>query len=163
MYSFSTSSRQRIAEVHELLQELAFETIKISSFDFGIPSNGGKRTAEQQKGLFNKGYSQCDGYNKKSYHQSGLALDFVPYINGGFTWGNEEAFLSIAKSAFQIWENIVDKHGFFLHWGGFWKAKDLNFNGLLDVDDKLGWDLPHFELRKRPQEKGVYPIEWNNN
>ena len=158
MYSFGTSSQQRIAEVHELLQALAFETIKISPFDFGIPSTGGKRTAEQQKELFDKGNSKCDGYNKKSYHQTGLALDFVPYIDGSYTWENTKAFLAIAKAAFQVWNTIPDKNGFFLHWGGYWEAKDLNGNGWLDIDDKLGWDLPHYELRKSPQVNGVYPI-----
>ena len=69
------------------------------------------------------------------YHQTGLALDFVPYINGAYTWQNEQAFLAIAKTAFQVWDNIPDKKGMFLHWGGFWRAEDLNFNGLLNLDD----------------------------
>jgi peptidoglycan LD-endopeptidase CwlK len=161
MFKFSTASKQRISQVHELLQILAYETIKVSPYDFGIISNGGLRTAEEQKELFDKGYSKCDGYNKKSYHQSGLALDFVPYIDGSFTWKNEKAFLSIANKAFHVWSAIKDTKGYFLHWGGYWSAKDLNSNGLLDINDKLGWDLPHFELRKYPQEKGVYPVEWD--
>lgn len=160
MYKFGNASKQRIQEVNGLLQTLANETIQASPFDFGIPSTGGLRTAEQQKELYNKGYSKCDGYNKKSYHQTGLALDFVPYIDGGYTWANKEAFLAIAKTAFEAWEKIPDKKGYFLHWGGFWKAKDLNLDGFLGDGDQLGWDLPHFELRKTEQTKGVYPINW---
>ena len=33
------------------------------------------RTAEEQNELFTAGYSQCDGYNKKSFHQLWRAKD----------------------------------------------------------------------------------------
>jgi peptide/nickel transport system substrate-binding protein len=39
---------------------------------------------------------------------------------------------------------------------------DTDGDGILEVTDKLGWDLPHFELRKVPQTRGVYPIEWED-
>jgi peptidoglycan LD-endopeptidase CwlK len=159
MYKFGDASISRIGKVHQLLQRLANGTIEKSDFDFGIPSTGGLRTTEEQYELFKKGNSQCDGTIKKSYHQTGLALDFVPYINGKYTWENKDAFLSIAKTAFDVWEKMDDKQGMFLHWGGFWTAKDLNGNGLLDINDQLGWDLPHFELRNYAQVKGVYPID----
>ncbi len=160
MFTFGQGSKARIAEVHELLQKLANDTIAKSPFDFGILKTGGLRTAEMQKELFDKGYSQCDGTIKKSFHQTGKAIDFVPYINGNYTWENKQAFLAIAKTAFEVWEEFEDKQGFHLHWGGFWSAKDLDGNGLLEPDDKLGWDAPHFELRTNEQVKGKMPIDW---
>eukprot|EP01029_Cantina_marsupialis_P006149 TRINITY_DN166975_c0_g1_i1.p2 TRINITY_DN166975_c0_g1~~TRINITY_DN166975_c0_g1_i1.p2 ORF type:complete len:171 (-),score=15.65 TRINITY_DN166975_c0_g1_i1:1217-1729(-) len=157
MYKFGKSSTERLREVHELLQLVAKASIQQSTFDFGIPSTGGLRTAEQQKKLFDRGVSQRDGVKKKSYHQYGMALDLIPYINGGYTWSNREAFLVLAKTVFEAWDSIEDTQGLHLHWGGFWRAKDLNNNSSLDLEDKLGWDLGHFELRTRAQ-KNTMPI-----
>ncbi|MCT4602997.1 MAG: M15 family metallopeptidase [Marinifilum sp.] len=155
MYKFGKQSKVRLAKVHHLLQELAYATIKKSEYDFGIPNTGGLRTAEMQKELYDKGYSKLDGYKKKSYHQTGLALDMVPYIEGKYTWQNKTAFLHIARTAFEVWNQLENHQGLFLHWGGFWRAKDLNDNNLLDLDDKLGWDLPHFELRNKAQANAM--------
>ena len=155
---FGKRSIKNIQTTHRILQQLAAAIMARSEFDFGILDNGGLRTAEEQNDIFNTGATQCDGYNKKSYHQSGLAIDFVPYI-GGYTWESKEAFLQIAKLAFEEIENIY-MDDYFLHWGGFWSAKDLDGDGVLEVTDKLGWDLPHFELRKVKQTRGVYPIDW---
>ncbi len=157
MFTFGDASKKHIAGVHDLLQDLAYETIKRSAVDFGVLVNGGLRTAEEQKALFDQGRSKCDGYKVKSYHQSGLAIDFVPYIAGSYTWSNENAFLAIAATALAVWEEVADKQGYYLHWGGFWSAGDLNQNAVLDPKDRLGWDPPHFELRTAPQ-KGVYPV-----
>lgn len=159
-FKFGTRSRERIATVNQLLQDLAYGTIAISEYDISITKTAGLRTAKMQKELFDKGRSQLDGINKVSYHQSGKAIDFVPYIDGKPTWANNKAFLAIADAAFKTWDDIPDKSGYHLHWGGYWRAKDLDGDGVLDEDDKLGWDLPHFELRTYPQTKGVYPVEW---
>ncbi|MGQ1911241.1 hypothetical protein ACT3CE_15825 [Marinifilum sp. RC60d5] len=151
MYKFGKQSKARLLEVHILLQKLAHATLEQSKYDFGIPSTGGLRTAEMQNELYKKGFSKLDGYQKKSYHQTGLALDLVPYINGKYTWQNKEAFLHIAHTAFHVWSEITSSKDIYLHWGGFWRAKDLNQNHFLDISDKLGWDLPHFELRNKAQ------------
>jgi len=156
--AFGNRSIKNIQTTHRILQQLATAVMARSEFDFGVLDNGGLRTAAEQNKLFKEGASQCDGIIKKSYHQSGLAIDFVPYI-GGYTWKNKEAFLHIAKIAFEEIENIFTED-YHLHWGGYWSAKDLDGDGILEVTDKLGWDLPHFELRKKEQTKGVYPIEW---
>lgn len=157
-YRFSERSIKNIKTTHRILQELATRVIARSEFDFGVLDNGGLRTAEEQNKLFNEGASKCDGYNKKSFHQSGMAIDFVPYING-FTWKNKGAFLHIAKIALEEFENLQTED-YHLHWGGFWGSKDLDNDGKLNLTKELGWDLPHFELRKYPQTKGVLPIEW---
>lgn len=157
MYKFGKQSIKNIHTVNPLLQELAARMIEISKVDVGVLSTGGLRTAEQQNEIFNIGNSECDGYDKKSYHQTGLAIDFVPYINGKYTWNNKWAFLEIKKAVDKAWEDIL--HGnYYLHSGIYWGAKDLNGNGILEITDKMGWDAAHHELRLTPQVRNVYPI-----
>jgi len=71
----------RLVEICVLAQRLANE----SNSQFYVPDWGyssGFRTAEEQNELFKSGASKCDGYDKKSYHQSGLAIDLYAYVNG---------------------------------------------------------------------------------
>jgi peptidoglycan L-alanyl-D-glutamate endopeptidase CwlK len=158
-FKFGARSIKNISTTNTILQELAARIISRSEFDFGVLNNGGRRTAKEQNIIYKKGHSKCDGYKVKSYHQSGMAIDFVPYIDGKFTWESKKAFLQIAKLAY---EEVAGMYtgDYFLHWGGFWSALDLNGNGLLEPKDKIGWDAAHFELRKYKQVRGVYPIKW---
>jgi|TARA_Y100000310_G_scaffold335703_1_gene418404 peptidoglycan L-alanyl-D-glutamate endopeptidase CwlK len=162
---YGKRSAANIATVHSILQVFAYRVLDHLPIDSGVDitvlDSGGLRTATDQNALFKEGRSKLDGYSKKSYHQSGLAIDLVPYLDGRATWSNAESFLTIASTALDVWESMKAEgltEGYFLHWGGFWGAKDLNDNGLLDIDDKLGWDLPHWELRKVEQVKGVMPV-----
>ena len=61
---------------------LCEQAIKVTKVDFGIAYLGGRRTAEQQKQIFDEGFSEKDGYIKLSKHQSGQAFDFIPFVNG---------------------------------------------------------------------------------
>lgn len=156
-YNFSKNSVKNIQTVNPLLQELAARMIELSTVDAGVLSTGGLRTAEQQNEIFNIGNSERDGYEKKSYHQSGLAIDFVPYVDSRYTWSNKWAFLAIKKAVDKAWKDLV--HGnYYLHWGGYWGAKDLDSNGILEITDKMGWDAAHYELRSHPQVKNVYKV-----
>ncbi len=158
MYKFGRRSVKNIQTTHKILQQLAVNVIARSKFDISVIDNGGLRTAEEQNELFKDDKSSCDGYKKISYHQSGMAIDLIPYINGSVTWKNKEAFLHIAEIALEEFNNIYTED-YYLHWGGFWSAKDLDGDGILEITDKLGWDLPHFELRNYKQTRGVYPID----
>ena len=60
--------------------------IRYTPIDFCIIESGGYRTKEMQFQLFRDERSKCDGYNKLSEHQKGLAVDLVPWVNGGPTW-----------------------------------------------------------------------------
>lgn len=155
MYSYGKRSVQNINTVNVVLQILAQKIIIEVSYDIGILDSGGFRTASEQNKIFKAKNSECDGYHKKSYHQTGMAIDFVPYVDGKFTWSNKKAFLSNAKTILEMWEEMK-KSGrakdYYLHWGGYWGDKDLNNNKLLEITDKLGWDMAHFELRKVKQE-----------
>ena len=154
MYKWSKRSVKNINTVHEVVQIIAQRLITKTPYDIGVLDNGGLRTAGQQHEIFMAGNSKCDGYHIKSYHQSGLAIDFVPYVNGSFTWNNGKAFLSIAKVVFEIWKEMQltgEAENYHLHWGGYWGDQDLDGDNLLEVTDKLGWDMAHFELRDKPQ------------
>ena len=126
MYSFSRTSAARLSTCHEDLIHIFLEAIKDSPIDFGIPPHGGKRTAEEQNELFNKGASRCDGYNKKSRHQSGLACDIYAYVNGKASW--DEKHLTLIAGHIL---GTANRLGYELEWGGNWTSFI---------------DMPHFEL-----------------
>ncbi len=155
-YSFGKTSILRGSKVNEKLLMVAMMSLRFSAVDMSIPWRGGLRTASQQKELFNVGNSRCDGYIKKSYHQSGNALDVVPYYNGKIHYTDTKSFQQFAIIMFETFkylQNIeqIDK-GLYLHWGGFWSAKDENNDGYLHyIDDEFGWDQPHWEFRSKPQ------------
>ena len=154
MYSWGKNSVKHINTVNDIGQKLSQKIISRLIYDAGVLNTGGLRTAEMQHDIFIAGNSECDGYEKKSYHQSGLAIDFVPYVNGTFTWNNGLAFLTNAKTIFECWDEMVaagENQDYYLHWGGYWGDQDLDGDQLLEITDKLGWDMAHFEFRKEPQ------------
>jgi peptidoglycan L-alanyl-D-glutamate endopeptidase CwlK len=85
-YKFSKKSLDTLKTVDGRLQALAHVVLANSEHDFGIPSTGGLRTSEEQNKLYKKGWSKLDGYNKKSYHQSGLAIDIAVYDKHGLCY-----------------------------------------------------------------------------
>lgn len=66
MNKFSTRSLGVLNEVHKDLKAVALRAIEISKIDFGIPSDGGLRTPEQQNKLFLAKKSQLDGYKRRA-------------------------------------------------------------------------------------------------
>ncbi len=109
------------------------EFIKVTPIDFCIISNGGYRTAEEQKVLFDKGVSRCDGTTHKSNHQGGLAVDLVPWVDGSMTWEKAHAYyLSGAFIMFCI------ERGYNVTSGSDWNR---------DGNLKDGWDPCHMEIK----------------
>lgn len=127
MYKLSTRSKARLIGINPILIEIVEEAIKDSPFDFGIPSFGGLRTAEDQNSLYIKKASQLDGYKKKSYHQTGNAFDIYAYVDGRASWDVDH----LSAIADHIKCVAEDKFNTELTWGGDWK----NFV-----------DMPHFQL-----------------
>ena len=113
MYSFSQISNDRISTVHKDLQTVVRLALRISSrrkdggVDFSIPEFGGLRTAEDQNALFKKGVSKADGYDKPSYHQTGLALDVIPYVKAEGIKGNAIYTKKISKQKRDLSFHIV--------------------------------------------------------
>jgi len=110
--------------------------INYTPIDFGIIKNGAYRTAEAQSELFMQKpkVTNCDGFIYKSYHQSGLAVDLVPWVNGKYSW-NEKHTTGLAM-AFKTFCNM---EGLNIVSGADWDD-----NGNLYEDF---YDPCHFELR----------------
>jgi len=126
MFRFSEKSLERMEGIDHRLSEVMKKAIKISKVDFGVPPYGGLRTAEEQFVLFEEGKSTKDGYDRKSYHQTGKAVDVYAYVDGKASW-EEEHLAMIAAAVLQA-ANIL---GYHVMWGGLWK----NFV-----------DMPHFQI-----------------
>jgi len=133
---FGKASQERLDTVDPLLEEIMSYALSISVVDFGIPRNGGKRTAAEQNELFCNKASKCDGVNILSKHQSGLAVDVVAYVNRGYTYAKEYYYMIYQAVMF-----AAKKFGVTIRWGGDW-------DGDLDLKDQSFNDLCHFELKR---------------
>ena len=116
---------------NEGLKQAVRDFIHVTPIDFTVIENGAFRTAEQQNELFKKGYSQLDGYKYRSRHQTGLAIDLVPWIDGKATWSKTSAHI-IAKTFFYFCLG----RGLNIRCGADWDMS-LKFND---------WDPYHFEI-----------------
>lgn len=127
-YALSIRSKKRLKGIDPILYKIAVEGCKDSPVDYGIPLTGGLRTADDQLELFNKKVSKCDGYNKKSYHQTGLAFDIYAYSYGKANWNVTD----LTKIALHLQEFAKEKYNVDLSWGGNW----TRFK-----------DRPHFQIQ----------------
>ena len=135
-FKLSNTSKQRLETTSPLIQKIINESIATSLIDFGIPQYGGKRTVEEQKALYDDGKSKCDGKVKKSYHQTGNAVDVVAYVNGHYTY-DARYYYMLAHHIMATAKRMEITN---IRWGGDWD-KDW------DLDDQSFNDLCHFELR----------------
>lgn len=132
MYKWGASSISRMEGVDLMLVECAARALARSKYDMTIPWMGGIRTDREQHDIFKEGNSKCDGYNIKSYHQSGNALDVIPVDKG---YKNTRAMNHFARLMLEEWQKMlrageVDK---VMIWGGTFGSQ--------------GWDKPHYEIR----------------
>lgn len=124
-YRLSKTSLRNLDGVHPELIDVVKMAIQITKVDFGIPSTGGYRTASQQNELYRDKKSQLDGFDKKSNHQTGNAVDVFAYVDGKASW--DEHHLSMVACAML---EAASRLGVNLRWGGLW----VSFV-----------DMPHFE------------------
>lgn len=117
MFKFSAKSLERLAGVDPDLVRVAHRALQLTRIDFGIPEHGGLRTPEEQHRLYLDGKSNADGYQSKSYHQSGNALDFYAYVEGKASW-QPEHLAQVACAFLQA----AGELGVNLEWGGLWKS-----------------------------------------
>ena len=85
----------------------------------------GLRSLEDQQKAFKNGFSKLDGVNKKSKHQIGKAIDFIPYPFNG--WDDIESFKKVGEEL----KLCADYLGIKNSYGGDWKTFK---------------DYPHFQL-----------------
>jgi len=135
-YRFSNNSKKNIKDVRVDLIELVERVLYKSPHDFGIPKTGGYRTAEGQHKLFHQvpKVTNCDGYKKLSYHQSGNAVDIFVYDEHGACWSCLEKYNEIAdlmKAEFILMQEECLFQDEKFRWGGDWRNPDR----------------PHFEIR----------------
>lgn len=104
----------------------------------------GFRTKEYQNELYAKGRTKPGrvvtgvkgGY---SYHNYGLAVDFVPLINGKCAWNRNDLFMLVGQEA--------QKLGF--TWGGSWKK----FVDKPHLEKNFGLTIQTLFSGKRPEVK----------
>lgn len=148
MFLFSKKSLDVIKTVDGRLQALIHVVLAHSKYDFGVPSTGGIRTAKEQNALYKKGWSKLDGYNKKSYHQSGYAIDIAIYDEHGLCYKCKDKYEEISRlfiHHFNILKHLkVFPENSYIRWGGDWNMNDVR----VDKDPNENFlDLPHFEIR----------------
>lgn len=120
----------------KILARAVKDFINDTPLDFCIINNGGYRTAELQNKLYKKGNSECDGYEKLSKHQSGLAVDLIPWINGKPTWDKISCFY--LAGAFMAYCKRMDIP--------ITSGADWNGDGNLKQGDS--WDPCHFQIKE---------------
>ena len=123
-YKLSNRSKARMEGIDDRLIRVANLAIELTIVDFGIPKYGGLRTLEDQQLLFKDAKSKADGINRKSYHQTGNAVDFFAYVDDKASW-DKGALATVACSFYQA-ASILDVP---VQWGGLW-----------------GWDFPHIQI-----------------
>ncbi len=126
VFKLGVKSRNNMKGISPKLVRIAERAIQISSIDFGIPTDGGIRTAEQQQELFKQGKSKADGIHNISKHQVGRAVDFYAYVDGKASW-DKQHLTTVAHAFMQAASDL----GIKIDWGGLW-------SGFID--------LPHIQL-----------------
>jgi len=114
------------------MQTLCYEALRIANRrkthcpDFGITY--GLRTAQEQYELYELGrelggtvVTNCDGYDKKSVHQSGLAIDFVVWIDGKISQDPAQYAL-VATCFFEAAGEVLTAQSLDMDWGGSFKS-----------------------------------------
>ena len=131
MYTFGTKSQKELSSVHQDLQALFLEVIKHRNCSI----ISGIRSQEEQQALYAKGrtlpgdiVTHKDGINRRSYHQSGMAVDVLPYFSDEphIRWRDKEAFLEFGNFVQGV-AVMLKRYGAIDHdieWGGNWQWKD---------------------------------------
>ena len=135
-FKFSKTSRERMAGVDGRIIRVLDYALQISPIDFGIPPDGGLRSADRQKELYLAGKSKCDGYERLSDHQYGMAIDFYAWV-GKASWDVE--YLAVIASAIL---QMAPEEGLKGQWGGFYVPRHDYHLG------QIGWDAAHVSFKE---------------
>lgn len=134
MYKLGKRSEARLSGVHQDLQSVVREAIKITEQDFSVVE--GLRSVERQRELFNKGKSKT----MNSRHLTGHAVDLIPYPFHGDVDQDGIPNIEDWDQYYPIADAMMaaaKEFGVDLEWGGNWKGFP---------------DGPHFQLSWK-----VYP------
>jgi peptidoglycan LD-endopeptidase CwlK len=122
MFQFSSSSNARLDTTSMNIQRVVRRALEITKVDFGIPKDGGMRTARRQHEMYLDPSieTNCDGYIHESHHQTGNAVDVYAYVDGKANW--EKEHLAMVASAML---QAASELGVKLEWGGLWNKPDM--------------------------------------
>ena len=127
-FKFGQKSQEKLNGVNMDLIRVAQRALSFGVMDSAVTE--GMRNTERQKELFREGKSELDGVTVKSKHQSGDAIDLMPYpanLNSVNVWTHIPrwvALMTLMKVAAKL-ENVD------IRCGGDWKSLK---------------DYPHFEI-----------------
>lgn len=110
---FGKNSLKNRVGIDDRLIEISDLALKISPIDFGIPKDGGLRSAHRQLELVRDGKSKT----LRSKHLEGRAIDFYAYVDGNGSWDTEHLAM-VAASFLQA----ANKLGYKISWGGLWRS-----------------------------------------
>lgn len=113
MNRLSRRSRENLKGLDPRLAALVGYVLARGREDFTITC--GIRSADEQRELYQRGLSKFDGYVKKSKHQTGEAIDFIPYPFFG-DWDNIDSFERVIEEFRKASELL----GIEIYFGGDW-------------------------------------------
>lgn len=146
-YKYSKSSLEKLADVHPLMVDFAFEIANVIDCKLVY----GVRTDAEQNELYKLGRSSKDGYENKSSHQLkddgyGYALDILPLPRGVNMYlddGNED---NIRWAQFDgLCHGIAHKLGITVRTGFKWRSNMMDSLARDERDNTLP-DGNHVEL-----------------
>lgn len=139
-FKLGPRSRKELVGVHPEMVRLVKRAIQITNMDFTVFD--GKRSAKEQNRHFKNGVSQLDGYKKKSYHQSGNAVDLVPVIDGKENHADWDNYYHVAQAVVQAANElgIASK----IRWGAVW---DRRLNKLPKTANALKKEVRAYTVR----------------
>lgn len=136
----------RDSNLHPTVRELALKLQDIMLKNHGVKVlfTQGFRTKEYQNGLYAKGRTKPGRIvtgvkGGRSYHNYGLAVDFVPIVNRKAAWDRNDLFILVGQEAQKI--------GF--TWGGSWKK----FVDKPHLEKNFGLTIQALLSGKRPEVK----------
>lgn len=136
-HKWGRTSLKRMEGVNPILVEFAKRLLHESPWDLTIPWRGGLRTAEQQREIYSRGASKCDGTHKKSYHQSGNAIDIAIYSKSIDEMYDKEKLEHLGELGKEIWRDMWSE-GLIDDWTPKWGGDFRSF-----------YDPVHWELRRK--------------
>lgn len=131
MKRLGSRSNKNISNIDPRLAVIIGATLAEGNVDFTVTY--GFRSLQEQQSLYAQGrtkkghiVTKCDGIKNKSYHQTGKAIDFIPFPFDG-DWNNLKQFEEIGKELLRVGKLL----GYKCSYGGYWKSFQ---------------DWPHFQI-----------------
>ncbi len=118
-FSLSAKSKRELMGVQPNLVEVVKRAIQITNMDFVVFD--GKRSAKEQNRHYKNGASQLDGYKKKSYHQSGNAVDLVPFVGGRERHADWNNYYHLAEAMVRAANELGYAQN--IRWGAVWDRR----------------------------------------